>query len=100
MFPEVNGQCFKRNSEAKAEIYIDDVLLKSKSFKHHLEVADKVMARIAQYNLMIKLEKCHFLRRTVAYLGYELSEEGLLPGMKKIKAVHDFPRPTTVTEIK
>ncbi|MCP3683947.1 MAG: hypothetical protein GY861_14785 [bacterium] len=61
--------------------------MKSRSFEHHLEVADRVLACLAQYNLMIKLEKCHFLRRTVAYLGYELSEEGLLPGTKKIKAV-------------
>ncbi len=49
---------------------------------------------------MIKLETCQFLRRTMTYLGYELSEEGLLPGTRKIKAIHDFPRPTTVTEIK
>ncbi len=30
--------------KSEAEIYIDDVLMKSRSFEHHLEVADKVMA--------------------------------------------------------
>ncbi len=85
--------------KAEAEVYIDDLLLKSKDFKHHIEVAIKVLTMLQCYNLMVKLEKCHFLRKTVAYLGYKISEEGLLPGKKKIKAIEEFLAPKNVKEV-
>ncbi len=85
--------------KAEAEVYIDDLLLKSRNFQHHIEVAIKVLDQLQQYNLMVKLEKCHFLRKSVTYLGYEISEEGLLPGKKKIKAMQEFPVPKNVKEV-
>ncbi|MCP3686355.1 MAG: hypothetical protein GY861_27240 [bacterium] len=63
-------------------------------------MAVKVFAHLEKYNLMVKLEKCHFLRCSVSYLGYEISEEGLLPGKRKIKAIEEFPVLKNVREVR
>ncbi|MCP3683298.1 MAG: RNA-directed DNA polymerase, partial [bacterium] len=83
-FQRLMDNVFQGIPKTEAEIYIDDVLLRTRTFEDHLKVADKVFERLAQYNLMIKLEKCHFLRKFVTYLGYKLSDKGLLPGKKKV----------------
>ena len=39
-------------------VYIDDVLILSKTFDEHLQLVDKVLATLVQYNLKIKLSMC------------------------------------------
>ncbi len=99
-FQKLMDKVLRPIPKSEAEVYIDDLLLKSRSFQQHLKVAIKVLEQLKQYNLLVKLEKCHFLRHSVAYLGYEISEEGLLPGKKKIKAIEEFPTPTNIKEVR
>lgn len=44
--------------------------------------------------LTLKLSKCHFFSTSIDYLGFEISEEGVRPGRRKIDAVEKFPQTT------
>ena len=47
-----------------------------------------------------KFSKCEFWLDQVAFLGHVVSKDGIQVDPRKIKAVIDWPRPTTVTEVR
>lgn len=57
-----------------------------------------LLSRDAKLNL--NLEKCSFGLRRVEYLGYILGQEEVRPGERKIKAIEEFPKPTSQHEIR
>ena len=81
-------------------VYIDDLLLHSKSHADHKEQLEQLFNRLRSAGLKVNLSKCEFGASNVSYLGYRLTPEGILPGLDKLKAVRDAKAPTTVQEIR
>ncbi|KAK3571419.1 hypothetical protein QTP86_012060 [Hemibagrus guttatus] len=79
--------------------YIDDILVYSKSLEEHVLHVREVLSRLQRHHLYVKLEKCEFHRRTVTFLGYVISQRGVEMDMVKVRAVTDWPAPTTVREL-
>ena len=46
-----------------------------------------------------KAEKSQFLREKIEYLGFEISQNGVLPSQRKCDAIRKIDRPTSVAEI-
>jgi hypothetical protein len=82
-----------------AVAYLDDILIFSKTYKEHVEHVKKVLQRLREKQLPIKLSKCEFHKDRIAFLGYIVSTEGLAPDPKKVEAVKDWPEPTNVKEV-
>lgn len=80
--------------------YIDDFVIATDSFDKHVEVLGLVLERLREANLTINMEKCQFCRHSLKYLGYIVDREGLKTDPEKVQAVSDFPKPTTVTQVK
>jgi hypothetical protein len=68
-------------------VYIDDLLVHSKSHKEQLQQLEALFQRLIQHNLKINIKKCCFGAKQVDYLGFTLTEKGVLPGSHKLKAV-------------
>ena len=81
-------------------VYIDDLLLHSKSHAEHQKQLEDLFNRLRTAGLKVNLAKCEFGATNVNYLGYRLTPNGILPGLDKLKAVRDSKRPTTVQEIR
>ena len=75
-------------------MYIDDILIASKTFEEHLNHLNLVFERLRKAGLRLKPSKCHFLRERVPYLGYIISKYGIHPDPSKTDKVRDFPRPS------
>lgn len=58
-----------------------------------------VLTHLKQHNLFVKLEKCEFHRETITFMGYVLSPNGVEMDQTKVKAVTEWPKPTTVKEL-
>lgn len=81
-------------------VFLDDILLFSKTFTEHLERVDVVLKRLQDTGLKVKLEKCHFLQQKVKFLGHQISAEGIETDPGKIEAVKQWPVPTTLKELR
>ncbi len=84
---------------ANVIVYIDDLLVHSASHDEHLETLNKVLRRLVSHNIKINLQKCVFGSKEVSYLGFCLTEEGIKPGIDKLKAVKNAPPPSNVHKI-
>ena len=58
-------------------VFIDDILVFSKSVKSHLSDIKEVLESLRNGNLSVKLEKCSFFQSQVEYLGHRISGEGI-----------------------
>ena len=81
-------------------VYIDDLIIFSRTFDDHLLHLEQVFKRLREANLRLKPSKCHFVKSEVEYLGHVVSADGLKPNPAKIRAVQEFPVPTNVTGVK
>ena len=55
-----------------------------------------IMERLGKANLQLNCDKWEFLKSKVCYLGHILSQDGVSPDPRKLKAVDKFPRPKNV----
>ena len=80
-------------------IYLDDVLVWGKTKKHHDEVLNQVLERLAANDMALSIEKCLFGKDQVDYLGYHVSSSGIKPLQKKLQALKDFRNPTCQKDV-
>nr|AAD22339.1 putative retroelement pol polyprotein [Arabidopsis thaliana] len=81
-------------------IFIDDILVYSKSPEEHEVHLRRVMEKLREQKLFAKLSKCSFWQREIGFLGHIVSAEGVSVDPEKIEAIRDWPRPTNATEIR
>ena len=63
----------------------------------HLET---LFQRLKDYGVVVNPGKCTFGRTEVTFLGYLVSEEGARPLPEKVDAIHAYPQPTTVKDLR
>ena len=51
-------------------IYLDDIIIYSKTFEEHVEYITKILEKLREANLIIKLRKCKFFETEIPFLGY------------------------------
>ena len=81
-------------------VYLDDILIVSKSFEEHRRHVEKVLQDLEEVGLKLKPKKCAFAQTNIDYLGHTLSPQGVQPNEAKVAAVKEFPRPTSSTEVR
>lgn len=83
-------------------VYMDDILLWSPAgnWNHHKELVRKVLQKLADAGLTIKMDKCVFGREKTKYLGHVIDKFGIRPDPSKIAAVVNFPRPNNVKKVR
>ena len=81
-------------------VYIDDVLVFSRTVEEHLIHLQAVIQRIGEAGLKLKPSKCHFARREVEYLGHLVTPEGLKTNQKLVEAVTEFETPKDVNGVR
>jgi hypothetical protein len=81
-------------------VYIDDLIIHSKTHEEHLKRLDEVFTRLAAHNLRANLKKCVFSSSETSYLGFRLTKNGIFPGTDKLKAVKDAKPPENVKQIR
>ena len=81
-------------------VYIDDVIVYSRSFEDHAAKLSIVFQRLRIAGLKLKPTKCRLFQRRVVFLGHVLSDRGTEPDPEKVSAVVDWPIPKTLTEVR
>lgn len=81
-------------------VYLDDIVVVTDSFEHHLELLQEIAQRLKLANLSINLSKSKFGVPEIPFLGYLLSVDGLQTNPEKIRPIVEYERPTTVTKLR
>ena len=81
-------------------IYLDDIIVYSKDPDSHFANLKSVLLKLREAGLKVKLSKCHFLRKSITFLGHSVDAEGIHTLDSKIKAVNNFPTPTTTENVR
>lgn len=84
----------------KCFVYIDDVIVYGKTLADHNNKLREIFERLSDNNLKLKLEKCHFLRKEITYLGHKISSNVVTPDAEKVKSVFEYAVPKTHKQIK
>ena len=81
-------------------IYLDDILCYGSSFQSHLENVEAIFKRLREVGLRLNPEKCSFCQESVQFLGHVVSSDGVRTDPGTIRAVQDFPTPTTLQQVR
>jgi hypothetical protein len=80
-------------------VYIDDILIFSRTKEDHLSHIKKKLFKLREYSLKALLNKCQFFQSEVTFLGFDISCEGISMNKKKLNTINDWPFPTSIKEL-
>ena len=81
-------------------VFIDDILVYSKSQEEHEEHLRIVLQILRERKLFAKLKKCEFWMDRVVFLGHVISRDGITVDPSKIEAVVNWVKSTNVSEVR
>jgi len=81
-------------------VFFDDILVYSRTYEEHVSHVAQVLQLLQQDQWKVKLTKCSFAKRQIAYLGHVISEAGVSTDPRKISAISTWPTPTSVKELR
>lgn len=82
-----------------AMVFMDDVLIASRTVEDGLYNLETVLETFVNANLTLNLKKFNFLCTEIEYLGFQISEGSIAPSKRKIEAVMNIPRPRDVHNV-
>ncbi|GJP82049.1 hypothetical protein CLOP_g12174, partial [Closterium sp. NIES-67] len=80
-------------------IYLDNILIYSKTREQHLKDLEAVFQRLQQHRLITKGSKCEFLKQELEFLGHVISTEGIRIDLKKLRAIQEWKPPTNLQQL-
>ncbi|KAH0784229.1 hypothetical protein KY290_003827 [Solanum tuberosum] len=99
-FMDLMNRVFRNFLDSFVIVFIDDILIYSKSEDDHMNHLRIVLQALKDHQLYAKFSKCEFWLRSVAFLGHIVSSEGIEVDPKKTDAVKSWPRPLNPSDIR
>ncbi|XP_035838246.1 uncharacterized protein LOC118485856 [Helianthus annuus] len=100
VFMDLMNRVFHQFLDKFVIVFIDDILVYSKSREEHEAHLHIVLGTLRHEKLYAKFSKCDFWLSQVSFLGHVISAEGIMVDPTKVEAITKWPRPTSVTEIR
>ena len=99
-FSRMMGSVLTGLTGNEALVYLDDILIFTRSVEGHFRKLEDVLKRLSQHNLKVKLKKCSFLRKRLTYLGHLISERGMAPDPEKLSTLMQYPVPGDADQLR
>ena len=99
-FMDLMNRVFKPHLDRFVIVFIDDILVYSKTQEEHEEHLRMVLQILREQKLYAKFKKCEFWLDEVKFLGHLLYKDGIYVDPKKVEVVVNWPRPTNVSEVR
>ena len=80
-------------------VYLDDILIYSENPEEHELHVKRVLLKLRENGLFIKLEKCSFLQPSVEYLGFIISPQNVSMDYSRVSTIQDWPIPARLKEV-
>lgn len=83
-----------------AIVYLDDILIFSRSKEEHMKHLEVVLRRLHQEKIMINQEKCEFLKTKLVYLGFIVSKGCTKMDPDKVKSILEWTKPKCIGDFR
>ena len=91
---------FSDMSDSVLPPFFDDVTVKGRTFPEHKQIVIQVLQRIRETGFTLNALKCYFFQHRLPYLGHIIDNSKITLDPSRIKAIHEFPVPTTVKSLR
>jgi hypothetical protein len=91
VFAEMRGK--------EVEVYIDDMIIKTKDGEDPSKDLESVFQRLRRYNLRLNPLKCTFGMEARKFLGFMLTSRGIEANLDKCRAILDMASPNLVKDV-
>ena len=98
-FQRLMDKAFRTALGKFAFVYLDDVIIFSRSESEHLQHVAQILQLLEANKLSLSREKCEFGRRSLLFLGHVVSPGHISMEEDKVSAIRDWARPTTKKEL-
>lgn len=85
--------------EGVVAVYLDDILIFTKTLAEHRRVVKAVLERLREYKLFLRADKCEFEKERIEYLGVIISHNHVEMDPVKVAGVRNWPVPETKKEV-
>jgi len=86
-------------AEGIVVVYLDDILIFTKTKEEHKQTVQKILEILAEHKLFLRPEKCEFYRKQIEYLGLVISENKVAMDPVKVTGVCEWPVPENWTDV-
>ena len=93
------NKMFSKQIGKNMEVYMDDMLVKSKEKLAHLDDLRETFATLKLYQMKLNPSKCTFGVASGKFLGFMVSQRWIEANPKKVRAILDMTSPKTVKEV-
>ena len=99
-FMHLMQQVFKPYLDDFVIVFLDDILIYSKTETEHVDHVKKVLKKLREHKLYAKASKCEFFKQSIDFLGYVITKDGITMDAGKVKAITDWPQLKNVRDVR
>ena len=93
------NRMFSHQIGRNVEVYVNDMLVKSKDEINHLDDLKETFNTLHKYNMKLNPTKCVFIVASGKFLGFMVSQQGIEANTEKVKAIIEVKSPKIVKEV-
>ena len=93
------NRMFSKQISKNIEVYMDDMLVKSREGLAHLDDQKETITTLKQYQMKLNPAKCIFGVASGKFLGFMVSQRGLEASLEKVQAIINMTSPKIVKEV-
>ncbi|XP_074343050.1 uncharacterized protein LOC141705215 [Apium graveolens] len=93
------NKIFKGQIGKTVEVYVDDMLVKSKKAEDHIADLAEMFQILRKFQMRLNPQKCVFGVESGKFLGFMVNHRGIKANLTKIKALLDMKSPTSVKQV-
>ena len=93
------NKMFNKQIGKNMEVYMDDMLVKSKEELAYLDDLRETFATLKQYQMKLNPSKCVFGVASGKFLGFMVSQRGIEANLEKVQAIINMVSPRTIKEV-
>ena len=99
IYQRMMTRMFESQLGKNIEIYIDDMVVKSKVVSEHLGDLGDILEVLRKYNLRLNASKCSFGVGSGKFLGYMVTHRGIEVNLNQIKAINNLQSSRNLKEV-
>lgn len=99
-FMHLMHQIFRPHLDSFVLVFLDDILVFSKSLEEHRQHVATVLELLKTNHLYAKESKCELFQTSVEFLGHIIDREGVHMMNDKVKAIMEWPAPKSIEEVR